>query len=720
MTDNTNTPNPNEPDTKSDAAIPDTPAPTEEVEEEGERELTFAEMLEETLTSSQQEGEVVKGVVIRIEKDHVLVDIGFKSEGYIDASEFRDETGKVTISEGDEVEALIEAIEDEVGVVVLSKEKADKMKVWDEIYKAYNADGVVRGKVVARVKGGLSVDIGVRAFLPGSQVDLRPVRNIEKFIGQEVECKILKFNKRRGNIVLSRRALLEKEREQLRAETLKQLEEGAVLDGIVKNITDYGAFIDLGGIDGLLHITDMSWGRINHPSELFEVGDEVRVVVLKYDEERQRVSLGYKQIQPDPWTEVPEKFKINDKVKGKVVSLTDYGAFVELEEGVEGLIHVSEMSWVKKIKHPSKILAIGDVIEAVVLDINVESRRISLGLKQTADNPWDKIRERYPVGTRILGKIRNITDFGVFVGIDEGIDGLIHISDISWTQRIRHPSEIFKKGQEVEAVVLNIDTENERFSLGIKQLQEDPWKALPDKHRTGDIVEGTVINITEFGVFVDLGDGIEGLIHVSELSTKKVDDPSKIFSVGDKVMVEIIKIDERERKIRLSRRSLEVNREKADMADFMQKQGSSTVHIGDLIAKAANTSAAEEVAEVAAEEEDAPAEIEEAAPEAEEVEPEADEAEVVETEADEAEVEAEEAEEAEAEAEEAETEPAEEATEEVAEEAPAEEEVDVVADEVPEAEEAPEETPEEATEESTDEEPTEEAPEADDTEKSES
>lgn len=582
MTQNTNNNSPL--DAKKDEAMLN--QTKQEQPTETTAEPSFAELLDQSLAASSREGEVVKGKIIGIEKDNVLIDIGFKSEGFININEFKDESGNLAVKIGDSVEALIESIEDEFGIIVLSKEKADKMKIWDEIYSAYNADGVVRGKVVARVKGGLSVDIGVRAFLPGSQVDLRPVRNIEKFIGEEVECKILKFNKRRGNIVLSRRALLEKERESLRADTLNRLEENAVLDGIVKNITDYGAFIDLGGIDGLLHITDMSWGRINHPSELFEVGDEVKVQVLKYDEERQRVSLGYKQIQPDPWTQVPTTYKVNDRVKGKVVSLTDYGAFVELEEGVEGLIHVSEMSWVKKIKHPSKILSIGDVIEAVVLDINVEARRISLGLKQTADNPWEKIKERYPVGTHILGKIRNITDFGVFVGIDEGIDGLIHISDISWTQRIKHPSEMFKKSQEVEAVVLNIDSENERFSLGIKQLTDDPWKGVPDRHRVGDIVEGTVINITEFGVFVDLGEGIEGLIHVSELSTKKIDDPSKVFQNGDKVMVEIIKIDERDRKIRLSRRSLEENREKADMAEFMQKQGSSKVHIGDLIAAA--------------------------------------------------------------------------------------------------------------------------------------
>ena len=582
-------------------------APEETTEEP--QEESFAELLEKSSFDSKKEGEVIKGRVISVEKDYVVVDIGFKSEGVIPLNEFKDARGEAVVNIGDRVDVLLEAAEDESGLIVLSKEKADKMKVWDEIYKAYSADGVIKGKIISRVKGGLQVDIGVRAFLPGSQVDLRPVRNIEKLIGQEFDFKILKFNKRRGNIVLSRRALLEKEREQMRKETLKHLEDSAVLDGIVKNITDYGAFIDLGGIDGLLHITDMSWGRINHPSELFEVGDEIQVKVLKYDEDRQRVSLGYKQIRPDPWTTVGEKYQVNAKVKGKVVSLTDYGAFVELEEGIEGLIHVSEMSWVKKVKHPSKILAIGDMIEAVVLDINIESRRISLGLKQTAANPWEIVKEKYPVGTRILGKIRNITDFGVFVGIDEGIDGLIHISDISWTQRIKHPSEMFKKGQEVEAVVLHIDSENERFSLGIKQLTADPWSTIGDRLHVGSITEGEVINVTEFGVFVDLGDGIEGLIHVSELSSKKVEDPTTQVKVGDKIMVEIIKIDDKDHKIRLSRRSIEENREKADLASFMQKQGSAgRVGLGDLIAQAkAKTGKAEEVAEEAPAEE-APAE----------------------------------------------------------------------------------------------------------------
>lgn len=551
-------------------------------EEGGDEELTFEQLLEAS-DFTPKEGEVVRGTIITISDDHVTVDIGYKSEGQMNINEFLDENRNVTVKEGDVVDVLLELQEDEDGSIVLSKEKADRMKVWDEIASAYNSDGIVEGRIISRVKGGLAVDIGVRAFLPGSQVDLRPVRNLEHLIGELFKFKILKFNKRRGNIVLSRRALLEKEREALRSNTLMKLTVGAKLPGIVKNITDYGAFIDLGGIDGLLHITDMSWGRVNHPSELFEIGDEVEVMVLKYDEERQRVSLGLKQCSPDPWIEASAKYQVAEHVKGKVVSLTDYGAFVELEEGVEGLVHVSEMSWTKKIKHPNKILAVGDVIETVVLDIDAENRRISLGLKQTEPNPWDIVEERYPVGTRIIGKIRNITDFGVFVGIDEGIDGLIHISDISWTQRIKHPGELFKKSQEVEAIVLNIDRENERFSLGIKQLTDDPWLNVPGKYHIGDIVNGEVLNITDFGIFVYLEEGVEGLIHVSELSSKKVDSPGDFAKVADTITAEIIDIDPKERRIRLSVKSLEQNSEKADYAAFINKQGNAKTSLSDLI-----------------------------------------------------------------------------------------------------------------------------------------
>ncbi|MBZ0272800.1 30S ribosomal protein S1 [bacterium] len=576
------------------------------------RGTTFAELFEQSEISSKKEGEVVKGRVIAVQDDYAIVDIGYKSEGAISVDEFKDAEGKVTINVGDEVDVLIEEQEDDTGTIVLSKEKADKMKVWDEISGAYERDGVVEGRIISRVKGGLNVDIGVRAFLPGSQVDLRPVRNLEKMIGVMSKFKILKFNKRRGNIVLSRRALLEKEREALREQTLERLKEGAILDGIVKNITDYGAFIDLGGLDGLLHITDMSWGRVNHPSEIFEIGDEVRTVVLKYDPDRQRVSLGLKQIQPDPWREASETYTVGKKIEGKVVSLTDYGAFVELQEGIEGLIHVSEMSWTKKIKHPSKVLAVGDVVEAVVLDVNQDSRRISLGLKQLETNPWDLIEQNYPVGTIIKGKIRNITDFGVFVGIDEGIDGLIHVSDISWTKQVKHPNEIFRKGQEVEAIVLSIDRENERFSLGMKQLLDDPWTTIGGKYKAGDIVTGDIISVTDFGVFVQLDDGIEGLVHVSELSAKKVEKPEDVAKIGDKLTAEIINIDTKERRIRLSVKAIESSAEKQEYAAYVAKQGSTRTSLGDLISRAAGTRG--EAAETPAEPE--AGEAQDAAPEA--------------------------------------------------------------------------------------------------------
>ena len=551
----------------------------------GEGEESFADLFEKS-AFSLKEGDVIRGRVIDVGKDFVMVDIGYKSEGMIPTAEFVEGVG--SLKAGDVIDVLLERQEDDNGNIILSKEKADKMKVWDVIQKAYENDATVDGKIVARVKGGLSVDVGVRAFLPGSQVDLRPVRNLEKLLGETYQFKVLKFNKKRGNIVLSRRALLEKDREALRTKTLEKLKEGAIIDGIVKNITEYGAFIDLGGIDGLLHITDMGWGRINHPSELFEIGVEVRVKILKYDEERKRVSLGLKQVSPDPWATAGGTFKVGQRIQGKVISITDYGAFVELEEGIEGLIHISEMSWTRKVKHPSKILAVGDVIEAIVLDMNTEARRISLGLKQTEPNPWDVVADRYPIGTKIAGKIRNITDFGIFVGIDEGIDGLIHISDISWTQRIKHPGELFKKGQEIEAIVLNIDKEAERFSLGIKQLPPDPWERVPTKYRAGDLVNGEVINLTDFGIFVLLEEGIEGLIHVSELSSKKVEDPSTICKVGDRVSAEIISVDLRERRIRLSMRALEVNEEKANLAEFMTRQGDATVKMGDLLQKQIN------------------------------------------------------------------------------------------------------------------------------------
>ncbi len=464
------------------------------------------------------EGEVVKGTVVKVTPTEVIVDVGFKSEGLIPIEEFLDEGGLVAAQPGDIVDVLLERTEDREGYVVLSREKAEKMKIWDEVEKAFQERKVVIGRVIERIKGGLAVDIGVRAFLPGSQIDVRPVRNLDAMRGQELRMRVIKVNKKRGNIVLSRKVLLEEENAEKKKTTLDTLAEGKVLRGTVKNLTDYGAFIDLGGIDGLLHITDMSWGRVTHPSEVVHVGDEIDVIVLKYDPATERVSLGHKQLVADPWTNVIERYPVGIRVTGKVVSLTDYGAFIELEPGVEGLIHVSEMSWSKRVKHPSKILNVGDMVEAMVLGVDPGARRISLGLKQVETNPWHELADKYPVGTTITGKVRNLTEFGAFVEVEEGIDGLIHISDMSWS-KIKHPSEVLKKGDTVEAQVLSIDADNQRLSLGLKQLQTGIWKEFFDAHHVGDVVEGKVVRLTNFGAFVELADGIEGLIHVSEFES---------------------------------------------------------------------------------------------------------------------------------------------------------------------------------------------------------
>ncbi|MCK4728266.1 MAG: 30S ribosomal protein S1, partial [Desulfobacterales bacterium] len=478
-------------------------------------------------------------------------------------------------------------------------------KVWEDIKKAYEEDGVVSGVITSRVKGGLSVDIGVPAFLPGSQVGLRPVRDLDQMVDKTFEFKVLKYNRKRSNIVLSRRVILEKAREEKRAETLATIHEGKVMTGVVKNITEYGAFIDLGGIDGLLHITDMSWGRIGHPSEIFSVADEVDVKVLNLDLERERVSLGSKQLVPDPWTTAEEKYPIASHVKGKVVSFTDYGAFVELEKGIEGLIHVSEMSWTKKIRHPSKVVSVGETVEAVVLNISTENRRISLGMKQVVPNPWDVVSEKYPVGTTIEGKIKNITDFGVFIGIDEGIDGLVHISDISWTKRIKHPSELYKKGDVVQAIVLNIDKDSERFSLGIKQLQKDPWETIPERYEVGDKITGTITNVTDFGLFVELEEGIEGLVHVSETNREKIKTPVGKFQVGDIVSAKVININPKERRIGLSIKQLETDEERDLVVDYLSTYKGSRSSLGELLKenlkeKTVNQEPAEQASETSA------------------------------------------------------------------------------------------------------------------------
>jgi len=555
-----------------------------------EQEENFAEMFEASLKERGgegvlKEGEVVKGTVIQVTKDFAIVDVGYKSEGQIPLVEFTNAKGETNVAAGDTVEVLLESRENETGMVVLSKEKADKMRIWDEISAACERDELVHGTIVGRVKGGLSVDIGVKAFLPGSQVDIRTVRNLDQYIGKDFDFKVIKFNKKRGNIVLSRRVLLEKQREEMKKDTLTKLKEGAILKGVVKNLTDYGAFIDLGGIDGLLHITDMSWGRIGHPSEVFNVGDEVRVVVLKFDPATERVSLGLKQIQEDPWHRADEKYPVGTRVKGKVVSLTDYGAFIEIEQGVEGLVHVSEMSWTKRVKHPSKLVNVGDQVEAVVLDIDPKAKRIALGMKQIEPNPWTLLEDKYPIGSVIKGQIRNVTDFGIFVGVEEGIDGLVHVSDISWTQRIKHPGELFKKGDEVEAVVLNIDVENERFSLGIKQLHQDPWDTLAERMPIGSVVKGKVTKVTDFGAFVEIEEGIEGLVHVSELREERVEKPSDVVKEGDELEVKIIDINTVDRKIALSAKA--VLSGESDYRDYMRQQGQDfgRARLGDLMKK---------------------------------------------------------------------------------------------------------------------------------------
>lgn len=506
------------------------------------------------------EGEVVTGTILAITDKEVLVDVGYKSEGTIPLEEFRGIEDQLKV--GAEIDVYLESTEDSDGLVVLSKEKADKIKVWDEIHKAYENGQILDGKVIERIKGGLTVDIGVRAFLPGSQIDIRPVKNPDGLIGRTIQMKVIKLNKRRGNIVLSRRVLLEEEREKLKRETLKHLAEGSRIVGVVKNITDYGAFVDLGGIDGLLHITDMSWGRINHPSDMLKVGDEIEVVILKFDREKEKVSLGLKQKTIDPWEAVLRKYPLGTHIKGTVISITDYGAFVELEKGIEGLVHISEMSWTRRVRHPSNVVNIGDEITAVVLDVDPDRKRISLGMKQTEPSPWYLLKEKYPVGTRINGRVRNLTNFGAFVEVEEGIDGLVHISDMSWTTRISHPSEVLKRGDEIEVIILDIDPEKERLSLGLKQLQPDPWEIVAQKYTVGDTVRGTVVRLSDFGAFVELEDGIEGLAHISEIDRQHVARPDDILHVGDECWMKIIKIDPTERKIGLSIRAYQEEQER--------------------------------------------------------------------------------------------------------------------------------------------------------------
>ena len=549
-----------------------------------EEDMGFRELYEQSLQTLQL-GEVVDGKVVQINPDTIMVDVGWKTEGYIPAKELRDAEGNINIAVGDSVEVLVDR-RDGDGNLVLSKDKAARLKIWDEVKYACENNTVMTGTIIERVKGGLSVDIGIPAFLPGSQVDIRPIRDLDQFVGQKLPFNVIKYDRKRNNVVLSRRAILEKRREEEKRATLENIEEGKIVEGTIKNITDYGIFIDLGGIDGLLHITDISWGRISRPSDGFNKGQKLQVKVLSFDRERERVALGLKQLTENPWETIQEKYPVNAIMPGRVVNLTDYGAFVELEPGVEGLVHISEMFWTREIRHPSKVLSPGQQVQVMILEVKNEEKRISLGLKQTMSNPWETLKEKYPVGTVIRGVVRNITNFGVFVGIEDGIDGLIHLSDISWTQKVKHPSDVFKKGQEIEAMVLNVDVENEKFSLGVKQIEKNPWEEFTTKYGAGAVVSGKVTNITDFGIFVEIEEGIEGLVHISELSQKRVKSASEIFAVGDEVTATIKSIDSKGRKIRLSIKDYETAAEGPAVHQYLNNRENIGSSLGKALADA--------------------------------------------------------------------------------------------------------------------------------------
>jgi small subunit ribosomal protein S1 len=531
----------------------------------------FQSLFEESMFSVKP-GEVVKGKVVGINETHVMVDVGYKTEGQVPIEEFRDREGQIRVKVGDDVDVFFDSSEGENGGIVLSHARAENMKAWEKIEKAYNEGTAIEGLVVDKVKGGFKVDVGMMGFLPGSQVDIRPSRNLDKFVGKKDRFLVLKFNRMRGNVVVSRRALIEKERGALRKDTLKVLEEGVILEGTVKTLTGYAAFVDVGGIDGIVHITDMSWGRIGHPSEVVHIGERVKVVVLKFDAEKERLSLGMKQLMPDPWGSVREKYPVGARVQGRVVSLADYGAFVELEKGVEGLIHVSEMSWTKKTLHPSKLLQVDQVVEVLVLNVEPVQRRIALGLKQVIPNPWVALKDKYPMGTVIQGPVRNVTDFGLFVEVEEGIDGLVHVSDLHWTKKVKHPSELYKKGDVVEAKVLGVDVQNQRLSLGIKQLAVDPWQVIAERYPVGSKVKGEVTSVPDFGVFVRVEEGVEGLVHVSQLSQERVEKPSSLYKVGDPIEAEVLHIDKQQRRIGLSVRALKKTEERQEMENYLKKE----------------------------------------------------------------------------------------------------------------------------------------------------
>jgi small subunit ribosomal protein S1 len=555
-----------------------TPMPRPEKEPGMEDFATALETFEQEQAQTEaalNEEQIVTGTVLKVTPQYVLLDIGYKSEGVVPVAEFQDQDGNVTVQRGDEIAVMREPGSTEEGYINLSHQKAQRLRSWDEIEKAFNEKAPVSARVIDRIKGGLTVDIlGARAFLPGSQVDLRPVRNLEGYKGQEIEVRIIKLNKKRGNIVASRKQLLEEEQAEKRSKTLEHLEEGTILTGAVKNLTDYGAFVDLGGIDGLLHITDMSWGRLTHPHDLVQVGDQIQVKVLKFDRDKQRVSLGFKQLTPDPWLDAAERYPIGAHVSGRVISVTDYGAFVELEQGIEGLVHVSEMTWSKRMKHPSKIVGVGDQVETVVLNVSPAERRISLGLKQLEVNPWESLHEKFPVGSTVEGKVRNLTEFGAFIEIEDGIDGLVHVSNLSWTKRVKHPSEVLKKGDRVKAIVLAIEPDQRRLSLGVKQLQPDTWDTFFDQHRIGDVIHGKVLRLASFGAFIEIADGIEGLCHNSE-AVDAHGAPIKM-EAGQEYDFKIIKTNPAEKKVGLSIRAVGEEATRKDVDAYKAPAASSS------------------------------------------------------------------------------------------------------------------------------------------------
>jgi small subunit ribosomal protein S1 len=538
------------------------------------------EQAAEAAAQAFDDTQIVTGTVIKLTDKHVVVDIGMKSEGLIPLEQVLDHNQQPKVNPGDSIEVVIEREEAEGGYL-LSYEKALRLRVWDTIEAAHNSKTAVQGIVAGRVKGGLTVDIGIKAFLPGSQLEVRPVRNLDAYIGQPIEVRVIKLNKKRGNVVVSRKEILEEEQTAKRSETLEHLEEGSILTGTVKNLTDYGAFVDLGGIDGLLHITDMSWGRLTHPRDLVNVGDEIQVKVLKFDRDKQRVSLGFKQLTPDPWLDATERYPVGAHVRGRVLSVTDYGSFVELEQGIEGLVHVSEMTWSKRMKHPSKLVKPGDEVETVVLSVNPTDRRISLGMKQLQDNPWESLSDKYPTGATVEGRVRNLTDFGAFIEIEDGIDGLVHVSNLSWTKRVKHPSEVLKKGEKVRAVVLGVEPENRRLSLGIKQLEPDVWDTFFAQHRVGDVVHGKVLRTAQFGAFVEIAEGVEGLCHVSEAADQTGAPIS--LEQGDEHEFKIIKMNADEKKVGLSIRAVGEEASRADVEAYKAPVSSSTTTLGDLV-----------------------------------------------------------------------------------------------------------------------------------------